>query len=108
MLVCRPFVPVRRLEPPPSTDCCVSTMLTVVLPLGRLTLVVVTVVAIAEPAARPNRMPETATTDLNVKPIDRAIVLIPAFFDALRRCPLIYAGCVPIPQETDFIGYCFV
>jgi hypothetical protein len=76
--------------------------LTVVLPLGRLTLLVVTVVAIAEPAARPSRMPETASTELNVKPIDLAILLIPASFSALSD-DINHAGCMPIPYGIVFI-----
>jgi len=36
---------------------------------------VVTVVAVADPATRPNRMPDAASTDLIVNPTDLAIAL---------------------------------
>jgi hypothetical protein len=44
-----------------------------VLPLGRLTLLVWTVVAIAEPAARPNRMLEIPRVDFSGKLNDFAM-----------------------------------
>src|SRR5450755_1363736 len=65
------------LLPPPSMDALLSTMLIVVLPFGRLTLVVVIVPAIAAPADRPNRI-ET------LRAVFTAIPVIFAMIDFLR------------------------
>ena len=103
IFVWRQIVPVVMLDPPPSIGCELSLIFTDVVPLGRLTLVVVTVDAMAEPADKASIMPVMLRTDFNPKTAD--FVILTSLQPNTSIAAQVHAGCMPdlYPLDLDQI-----